>query len=227
MTMTMTAESIRAALTLRDLTDPGQGPHAMQLLLDEIERTLASRWRIPVRREPAHPIVSVRDNYDRLLISPDAVARDARCTRYLNEGAILRTHTSAIIPPALDRLQADLPPEVLLSCPDVCYRRDSIDRHHTGEPHQLDLWRIRCLEPALTRQDLLEMIVGTRDGPGPRPHPHDAERDRRHPAPAHDRPARHRPDAGSGAVPTGLVDAADPSGPVHRDEVERDRGGSR
>jgi phenylalanyl-tRNA synthetase alpha chain len=164
MTPTMTAEAIRAALTLRDLTDPAGGPHAMQLVLDEIERTLASRWRILVQRERAHPVVSVRDNYDRLLVPPDAVARDARHTRYLNEHTILRTHTSAIIPPTLDRLRADPPPELLLSCPGLCYRRDSIDRQHTGEPHQLDLWRIRTQGPALTQDDLLEMIGATVGG---------------------------------------------------------------
>ena len=163
MTTTMTAEAIRAALTLRDLTDPTHGPHAMQLVLKEIEGALTSRWRIPVHRERAHPIVSVRDNYDRLLVPPDAVARDARYTRYLNEHAILRTHTSAVVPPALDRLSADPPPDVLLSCPGLCYRRDSIDRQHTGEPHQIDLWRIRNEEPALTQDDLLEMIGAIED----------------------------------------------------------------
>jgi phenylalanyl-tRNA synthetase alpha chain len=164
MTTTMTAHAIRSALTLRDLTDPAQGPHAMQILLDEIEQTLAVRWRIPLRRERAHPVVSVRDNYDRLLVPPDSVARDARYTRYLNEHAILRTHTSAMVPPTLDRLSADPPPELLLSCPGVCYRRDSIDRQHTGEPHQLDLWRIRSLGPALEGADLHEMIGAIVDG---------------------------------------------------------------
>ena len=36
---------------------------------------------------------------------------------------------------------------MLLSVPGVCYRRDAIDRHHVGEPHQLDLWRIRRPAP--------------------------------------------------------------------------------
>jgi phenylalanyl-tRNA synthetase alpha chain len=31
---------------------------------------------------------------------------------------------------------------VLLVCPGITYRRDSIDRLHTGTPHQLDLWRV-------------------------------------------------------------------------------------
>jgi len=155
---TLPASAIRDALQTRDLTDPVQGPHAMQLLLDRIERTLADRWNVPVRRERAHPVVSIAENYDRLLVASDAVAREARYTRYLNDDAILRTHTSAIVPPVLDRMSEDPSPDVLLSCPGLCYRREGIDRYRVGEPHQVDLWRIRTVGPTLGRDDLEEMI---------------------------------------------------------------------
>ena len=46
---------------------------------------------------------------------------------------------------------------VMLLCPGICYRRDSIDMHHVGEPHQLDVWRIRNNGPALERSDLEEL----------------------------------------------------------------------
>jgi phenylalanyl-tRNA synthetase alpha chain len=155
---TLSASAIRRALELRDLTDPSQGVHAMQLLLDRMERTVADRWSVPVRRERAHPVVSVQENYDRLLVAADAVAREARYTRYLNDEAILRTHSSAIVPPALDRLNADPLDDVVLSCPGLCYRREGIDRHRVGEPHQVDLWRIRTVGASLGRDDLLDMI---------------------------------------------------------------------
>jgi phenylalanyl-tRNA synthetase alpha chain len=154
----LSASVIRNALELRDLTDPSQGPHAMQLLLDRIERRLADLWRVPVRRERAHPVVSVEENYDRLLVAGDAVAREARYTRYLNDKAILRTHSSAIVPPVLDRVSADPPADVILSCPGLCYRREGIDRYRVGEPHQVDVWRIRTDGSPLGRDDLLEMI---------------------------------------------------------------------
>jgi hypothetical protein len=57
----------------------------------------------------------VHPNYERLRISSDAVAREARYTRYVEDGEVLRTHTSAIVRPALDRLAVDPPPEVVLS----------------------------------------------------------------------------------------------------------------
>jgi phenylalanyl-tRNA synthetase alpha chain len=155
---TLSASAIRGALEIRDLTDPAQGVHAMQLLLGRIERTLAECWSVPVRRERAHPIVSVVENYDRLLVASDAVAREARYTRYLNDEAVLRTHTSAIVPPLLDRLGANPPADVVLSCPGLCYRREGIDRYRVGEPHQVDFWRIRTVGAALGLDDLEEMI---------------------------------------------------------------------
>jgi phenylalanyl-tRNA synthetase alpha chain len=50
----------------------------------------------------------------------------------------------------------DLPKELLLVSPALCYRRDVIDKIHVAEPHQLDLWRIR--RGPLDESDLREMI---------------------------------------------------------------------
>jgi phenylalanyl-tRNA synthetase alpha chain len=47
-----------------------------------------------------------------------------------------------MIPPLLAQVAQDPPADVLLVCPGLVYRRDEIDRLHTGEPHQVDLWRI-------------------------------------------------------------------------------------
>jgi phenylalanyl-tRNA synthetase alpha chain len=156
---TLAAPAIRHALELRDLTDVAEGTHAMQLLLDRIEQKLAAHWGVPVQRERAHPVVSIEENYDRLLIPRDAVTRDARYTRYLNEEAILRTHSSAIIPSVLDRLSIDPPADVVLTCPGICYRREGIDRHRVGEPHQVDIWRVRVDGDPLGHADLEQMLA--------------------------------------------------------------------
>jgi phenylalanyl-tRNA synthetase alpha chain len=152
------ADVIRRSLTVRDLTDLGEGPHAMQILLDEIEAALHNHWGIPVLRRRLNPVVSVQENYDRLRYPRDSIARDARYTRYLTSDVVLRTHTSAMIPRLLDRLSVEGLPDVVLSCPGLVYRRDAIDRHHVGEPHQVDLWRIRAKVPPLEAGDLREMI---------------------------------------------------------------------
>lgn len=150
------AEQVRRALAIRDLTDPKGGPHALQLLVDRAVSALSTTWAVPARLCRASPIVSVYDNYDRLGYSPEALARDARYTRYVCDVAVLRTQTSALIPPLLRELAKRPPRDVLLACPGLTYRRDAIDRLHTGEPHQLDLWRIRAGH--LDTTDLDEMI---------------------------------------------------------------------
>jgi len=153
----LSPDALERALALRDLTDPAQGPHAMQRLVDAAVQALARAWGCPVTIERAHPIVRVADNYDRLLYPPGGAARDARYTRYVGHDTLLRTQSSAMIPPLLDRLAAAPPEDVLLACPGLVWRRDRIDRLHVGEPHQLDLWRIRR-GPPLESAELEEMI---------------------------------------------------------------------
>jgi phenylalanyl-tRNA synthetase alpha chain len=153
----LSAEELRRALSVRDLTDPTSGPHALQQLVEAALEALRQAWSCAVRVHRQSPIVSIADNYDRLHYPPGGAARDARYTRYVCDTALLRTQTSAMIPGLLRSL-AEVPPEdVLLACPGLVYRRDCIDRLHTGEPHQMDLWRIRRGAP-LGVSDLREMI---------------------------------------------------------------------
>jgi phenylalanyl-tRNA synthetase alpha chain len=153
----LSAGEVQRALSIRDLTDPAQGHHALQRLIDDGVAALASAWGAPVLVHRASPIVSVADNYDRLHYPAGGAARDARYTRYVCETALLRTQTSALVPPALRALAPAPPEDVLLVCPGLVYRRDCIDRLHTGEPHQLDLWRVR--RGPLARADLDQMIA--------------------------------------------------------------------
>ena len=146
-------EALARALSLRDLSDPAQGPHAMQLLLTSIVAALEREWRCEVRWHRAHAVVTVHDNYDALGYPPDGAARDERYTRYVTEDTLLRTQTSAMVPPLLRTLSPEA--DVLLVCPGLVYRRDSIDHLHTGEPHQVDLWRLG--EGSLRR--LAELVV--------------------------------------------------------------------
>lgn len=156
------AAGVRRALAVRDLTDPQQGPHALQLLIDAAVQALRSAWQCEVRIERHSPIVSVADNYDRLHYPADGAARAARYTRYVCESALLRTQTSAMVPGALRGMAGRTPDDVLLVCPGLVYRRDSIDRLHTGEPHQLDLWRIARVRPlaAADLQQMIALVVG-------------------------------------------------------------------
>ncbi|MGQ7352304.1 PheS-related mystery ligase SrmL [Quadrisphaera oryzae] len=162
-----------AALTLRDLTDPAQGPHAAQLLLDAVTSTLSRLWGCPVRSVRPGPLVAVADNYDRLGYRTDDVTRARRYTRYASPTTMLRSHTSAAMPHELDRYRAVAAerararldgrraPAVdeLLVAPGLVHRRDVVDRTHVGAPYQVDLWRIRTLrtDRASDREALLAM----------------------------------------------------------------------
>ena len=156
----LATNALVAALSVRDLTDPTQGPHALQLLVDDAVGSLSAAWPSQVRLIRSGPVVAVADNYDRLGYGPDAVARGVRYTRYVSDDCMLRSHTSAGVPPALRRLAADpeLPDDVLIALPGICHRRDAIDRLHTGTPHQLDLWRVRRDGRRLDHTDLSGMV---------------------------------------------------------------------
>lgn len=157
--MYLETEHLRAALAVRDLTDPAHGPHAMQRMCDAIVTELASTWNADVRLVRRSPVVTERDNYDRLYYPTDGASRGERHTRWIGPGVLLRTQTSAMIPSALDELARDPTwRDVVLVCPGLVYRRDCIDRHHVGEPHQMDVWRIRRGAP-LVDLDLRAMVA--------------------------------------------------------------------
>jgi phenylalanyl-tRNA synthetase alpha chain len=147
-----------SALAVRDLSDPAAGPHAMQLALSAITSRLEAAWGTPVRTYRAGPIVTVAENYELLGYGADAPARESRYTRYLDGSRLLRTHTSAMIPQALRTLvAAGDDDDVVVACPGLVYRRDVVDRLHVGEPHQVDLWRVRR-SGRLSTAELAEMI---------------------------------------------------------------------
>jgi phenylalanyl-tRNA synthetase alpha chain len=156
---TLTPTQLTRDLAVRDLTDPAAGPHALQLVVEWAVAAVTGP-RTEVRRWPGDRIVTVADNYDNLGYAAADVTRDARYTRYVDADHVLRSHSSALVPAALRALKACPADDVLLVCPGIVYRRDSIDRLHTGTPHQLDLWRItRTTKPDLDR--LVEGLVTT------------------------------------------------------------------
>jgi len=148
---------LRRDLGTRDLSDPAEGPHAIQLLIGRAVAELSRAWSCEVRWCRGPRVVPVADNYDRLGYAAEAITRDTRYTRYVDADHMLRSHSSAMVPPALRGLAGEPGGDVLLACPGIVYRRDAIDWQHTGTPHQLDLWRIT--RRAMTGTDLDEMIA--------------------------------------------------------------------
>ncbi|WP_231938579.1 PheS-related mystery ligase SrmL [Arthrobacter sp. B6] len=141
----LSLSQLNSALSLRDLSDPGAGPHAMQQLLADVVVALERLWGVPSRTHRLNPLVATADNYDRLGYSPDDVTRDSRYSRHVSPTVMLRSHTSAGIPALLDSLRGELGHyDELHVLPGLVYRRDAIDRTHVGAPHQVDLWRLKA-----------------------------------------------------------------------------------
>lgn len=153
----LTSDQLTRALSLRDLTNPDQGSHAIQTLLDTIVGALQAAWGCTLRSVRSSPIVSVHENYDRLGYPAGDVTRDRRYTRYLGPTSMLRSHTSAHLPTALQDYAQAVSVDELIVVPGLVYRRDVVDRSHVGEPHQVDLWRIRSTGDT-SDADMLSMI---------------------------------------------------------------------
>ncbi|WP_072806077.1 PheS-related mystery ligase SrmL [Rhodococcoides yunnanense] len=153
----LTSEQLYRALKIRDLTDPSQGEHAVQALLSAVVTSVQSVWGSSVRYVRNSPVVPVRENYDRLGYDPCDVTRARRYTRYISPTVMLRSHTSAELPHALETYGGQEVVDELIVAPGLTYRRDVMDRSHVGEPHQVDLWRI-CSTPTINDNDMLTMI---------------------------------------------------------------------
>lgn len=153
---------LNSALSLRDLTEPAAGAHAMQLLLADVVAALEQLWDVPSESHRLNPLVATADNYDRLGYSPDDVTRDSRYSRHVSPTVMLRSHTSAGMPAVLDSLRGELGRyDRLHVLPGLVYRRDAVDRTHVGAPHQVDLWRIKArglLGPAELRNMMAAVV---------------------------------------------------------------------
>lgn len=153
----ISTEMLQNCLSIRDLTNPLQGKHAMQILLSKIVNSISNSLDCDVQIHRKSPIVRLEDNYDLLNYPTDGASRDVRYTKYINDNLILRTQTSSMIPSIMKDLSlTEINKDTLMVCPGIVYRRDVIDRIHVASPHQLDLWVVS--EKVKTKQDLIEMI---------------------------------------------------------------------
>ena len=154
------ARSVNEALELNDLTELKHPAHAIGLLLDEVLEGLKARgWPdAQVLRGPR--IVSAQENYGLLGYDPAEVTLGSEHTRWVDEHSLLRTQTTSQIPKALqqaaqNRKAGEL---ILLAAPGITFRRDSRDRWHCAEPHQMDIWVLG--DPQLsTREHLLRLVA--------------------------------------------------------------------
>jgi len=141
-------DALARVLALRDLSDPAEGPTrdaARHRRADRSDPSNVDRRSDVVHRGPR--IVEVAEK-----LRPSRVrarrhrARDARYSRYVDCDEDAPIAYVALIPAVLEeiaRSERSAPFDRVVVCPGIVYRRDSIDRLHCGEPHQIDIWWMR------------------------------------------------------------------------------------
>lgn len=156
-------EAIEKALKVSDLTADGAAPHIINIIQRKVSENLTRLRMGEMRVVRGNPVVSVSDNYDRLLFPYDNAGRSSTYTRYVDENHVLRTHTSASVPETFrnfyKEFNGDIPDTIFLF-PGLVYRRDVIDPKHLDVFHQLDVWTLRKNDGRgpVNREDLLRLV---------------------------------------------------------------------
>lgn len=156
----MEKRNLLNSLMIKDLSDSSDGVHAVNIVVDKVVNILNSidGWpEIEVRR--SSPITTVLNNFDNLNFPLDNISRSSVYTRYVAEDIVLRTHSSAMIPSILKEKSISGVDDFAVVCPGICFRRDIVDKKHTGEPHQMDIWRIkRDVSNRIERKELRDAL---------------------------------------------------------------------
>ncbi|XP_014678978.1 PREDICTED: phenylalanine--tRNA ligase, mitochondrial-like [Priapulus caudatus] len=125
-----------ASHVARDLPDRRRHPlwHVKNRIRDYFHATYRKSGRTPLFSlcENLSPIVTIEQNFDSLLTPTDHVSRSPADSYYVNEGRMLRAHTSAH---QRDLVRMGL--DAFLVVGD-CYRRDEIDASHYPVFHQCE-----------------------------------------------------------------------------------------
>lgn len=119
-----------------DLTQPGQWPglgtrHPITQITDRITRIFQTLG-FTVADGP--DVETVWNNFDALNTPADHPSRDEQDTFYLENGDLMRCHTS---PVQVRYMMAHKPPVRIIS-PGRCYRRDTPDATHSANFHQVE-----------------------------------------------------------------------------------------
>lgn len=157
---TVTGAALKQALLMVDLTESNNPDHALRLLLNEILQGLAEKGWPQAQLQTGPRIVSAEENYGLLGYDPAEVTLGSEHTRWVDECSLLRTQTTSQIPAALQQAALVRQPgqTILLAAPGITFRRDSRDRWHCAEPHQMDILVLG--DPELSTHEHLLRLVG-------------------------------------------------------------------
>jgi len=118
-------------VTLPGRRRPGGSLHPITMTFRRIERIFeAAGYDVVAGPE----IEDEYHNFEALNIPQDHPARAMHDTLYLDNGMLLRTHTS----PVQVRVMEERPPPIRVICPGRVYRKDSVDASHSPMFHQVE-----------------------------------------------------------------------------------------
>ena len=154
-------ETIGKLLSVKDLTletENGQERNIIGKIYDQVINKLHEHNFPDIRVVRGDAVVEAKDNFDSLLFSPGNPGRSSTYTRYTDENHVLRTHTSALIPPTFKKLEKGIDYSTFV-LPGLVYRRDVIDPRHLDAFHQIDIWTLQENKKygKVSREDLLKL----------------------------------------------------------------------
>lgn len=154
--------ALQRSLNLADLTELSSNgeAHAVRLLYLKILEDLTRSGWPRAQILTGERIVSAQENYGLLGYDPAEITLGNEHTRWVSENSLLRTQTTSQIPAALKRTAQRRRPQevVMLAAPGITYRRDTRDRWHCAEPHQMDVWLLGDPEIS-THENLLKLVA--------------------------------------------------------------------
>ena len=119
-----------------DLSQPGQWPRlgTRHPITQITERIISIFQTLGFTVADGPDIETVWNNFDALNTPADHPSRDEQDTFYLQNGDLMRCHTS----PVQVRYMMKNPPPVRIIAPGRCYRRDTPDATHSANFHQIE-----------------------------------------------------------------------------------------
>ena len=134
------AMAAKIASETLDVTAPSQfiPPGHRHPLISTIEEIVDIFAGLGYRVSEGPEIETDHYNFTALNIPPHHPARDMQDTFYLEDGRLLRTHTS----PVQIRYLENNPPPVRIVAPGRVYRRDAVDATHSPVFHQVEVLAI-------------------------------------------------------------------------------------
>ena len=125
-----------AALANIDISLPGTASEIGTLhpLTQMLDRATAIFRRMGFALAEGPDVETEWHCFDALNTAPDHPARNEQDTFYLNDGRLLRTHTSTV----QIRTMESAPPPIRVIAPGSAYRRDEVDATHSAQFHQIE-----------------------------------------------------------------------------------------